>query len=59
MVRPLSPYYVSRWPQQGLLLGFSAFNAGEIGQGLARLAAARGSILPLIATAAALCPCSS
>lgn len=48
VIRPLSPYYVSRRRQQGLMLGFSAFNAAEIGQGLARLAAVRGDILPFL-----------
>lgn len=47
VIRPLSPYYASGRPQQGLLLGFSAFNAGEIGQGLARLAPLRADILSL------------
>ncbi len=48
VIRPLSPYYVSRRRQQGLLFGFAAFNAAEIGQGIARLAAVRGDILPFL-----------
>lgn len=47
VIRPLSPYYVSR-RRQGLLFGFAAFNAGEISQGLTRLAAVRDDILPLL-----------
>jgi GntR family transcriptional regulator/MocR family aminotransferase len=38
VTRPLSPYYAGKEPQQGLLLGFSAFNSAEISQGLFRLA---------------------
>ncbi len=48
VIRPLSPYYVSRRRRQGLLFGFSAFNAGEIGLGLSRLAAMRDDILPFL-----------
>ncbi len=48
VVRPLSPYYVSPMRQQGLLFGFAAFNADEIGLGFARLAAVRDAILPFL-----------
>ena len=45
VLRPLSPYYFSRSREQGLLLGFAAFNPLEIEQGLARLARHRSALL--------------
>lgn len=45
VIRPLSPYYFSSLREQGLLLGFAAFNQGEIEQGLARLARQRSALL--------------
>lgn len=48
VIRPLSPYYVSRRRQPGLLFGFAAFNPAEISQGIARLEAVRADILPFL-----------
>lgn len=48
VVRPLSPYYAGRDRRQGLLFGFSAFTAAEIGEGLARLARFSDEIAPLV-----------
>lgn len=44
VLRPLSPYYGSRQKRQGLLLGFSAFDAAEIEQGLMRLSRVSAAI---------------
>ena len=51
VIRPLSPYYFSRLRAQGLLLGFAAFNAAEIEQGLARLARQRSALLAALPNA--------
>lgn len=48
VIRPLSPYYFTRSRRQGLLLGFAAFDAGEIRHGLARLGPQRSTILSAI-----------
>ena len=44
VTRPLSPYYAGNECQQGLLLGFSAFNPAEISQGLFRFARLKQTI---------------
>jgi GntR family transcriptional regulator/MocR family aminotransferase len=48
IVRPLSPYYAGTRREQGLLFGFSAYDEGEIEQGLRRLHAARDVLLPAL-----------
>ncbi len=53
VVRSLSPYYAGRRRQQGLILGFSAFNLLEIEQGLQRLARIADAIRPCLAPVAA------
>jgi GntR family transcriptional regulator / MocR family aminotransferase len=44
VMRPLSPYYAGNKCEQGLLLGFSAFNPAEISQGLFRFARLKPTI---------------
>ena len=48
VARPLSIYYAAPKRRQGLLLGFSAFNATEIADGLARLERLLPRLLPLV-----------
>ena len=48
VLRSLSQYYAGHRRRQGLLLGFSAFNVEEIGQGLSRLAQIKSAIIPML-----------
>lgn len=48
VIRPLSPYFATRQTQQGLMLGFAAFNQQEIVEGLTRLQPLAPLMRPLI-----------
>lgn len=48
VLRALSPYYMTSSCEQGLLLGFSAFNETEIAKGLHALSGLRAEILPYV-----------
>ncbi len=47
VLRPLSPYYMTADRQEGLLVGFSAFNSIEIDRGLELFSSIRQKIGPL------------
>jgi len=48
VLRPMSPYYATNNLQEGLLIGFSAFNEEEARAGLHRLAGFRKMLAPMI-----------
>lgn len=47
VMRPLSPYYLTNTPREGLLFGFSAFNEAELVRAFESLAPHRREILAL------------
>lgn len=48
VLRPLSPYFLKRTPQPGLIAGFSAFREAEIQRGLALMAGSRRMLAPYL-----------
>ncbi|KFI26125.1 MocR-like pyridoxine biosynthesis transcription factor PdxR [Paenirhodobacter enshiensis] len=48
VLRPLSPYFLKRAPQPGLIAGFSAFREAEIERGLALLKGCRSMLEPCL-----------